>query len=311
MTENTSMTRVPVERLECFHVSATWRKEQKVYFYLDLARDGSKAEKSARKELAKLLTQEKANNGTHSRRVYHEDCEGVGYHWRVERSILLKYAGWLSLPCSIEEELIRYEREKFAPPESPIIIRRISHDLEAPHIIGLQLDSSNERLRRALDQYIELHWMKKEDWQAMNSYGAHITITRGMLKTFIDWFEFARPLEDMLQEAMADAKEAAERHKLWEEQRQWREQHYQEEAHRTYSQYQHYYSNYRSLFVPNRSELEEALELFSLDRATATSDTIKKRYRQLALITHPDTGGDEIDFKRVNSANEVLKRYFT
>lgn len=38
----------------------------------------------------------------------------------------------------------------------------------------------------------------------------------------------------------------------------------------------------------------------------ATSDEIKKAYRRLALEHHPDKGGDEAEFKKVNEAYQVL-----
>ena len=39
---------------------------------------------------------------------------------------------------------------------------------------------------------------------------------------------------------------------------------------------------------------------------TATTDEIKKAYRKLARVNHPDAGGDEEKFKEINEAYEVL-----
>ncbi len=39
---------------------------------------------------------------------------------------------------------------------------------------------------------------------------------------------------------------------------------------------------------------------------TATDDEIKKAYRKLARVNHPDAGGDEEKFKEINEAYEVL-----
>lgn len=39
---------------------------------------------------------------------------------------------------------------------------------------------------------------------------------------------------------------------------------------------------------------------------TASQDDIKKAYRKLARENHPDRGGDEAEFKKINEANQVL-----
>lgn len=39
---------------------------------------------------------------------------------------------------------------------------------------------------------------------------------------------------------------------------------------------------------------------------TATNDEIKKAYRKLALEHHPDRGGDDKEFKKINEAYQVL-----
>ena len=62
------------------------------------------------------------------------------------------------------------------------------YDITKPHIISLQLEASNEALRRALDQYLEDNWQSKDDWFATETYGANISLTLGMLKIFESWF---------------------------------------------------------------------------------------------------------------------------
>ena len=269
--------KVKLTRFACFFVSASWRKEQKAFFYIDFNRDGSKQEKAARKELARLLTQEKK---TSSKRVYHEDCEGAGFHWRVSQSILLKYADWLGLSSeSIEEEIARHRREFMLPPAEPIVVNRLDiRDLKRPHIIGLQLSQSCEQLRRALDQWRENNWLPRDDWMAMNGYGAHITITRTMLQELLGWLSFVRPFGEMLAEAMADAKEAEERAKLWEAGAQERARQWEEESKRTYSYYERYYREYRPTYTPPMSALAEALRNL-LPRPIYSN----KRYRKSPL----------------------------
>src|SRR5579884_1491718 len=108
MSQAVTQTKVRIERFQCFHASAHWKREQRAYFYLDLHRDGTKAEKSARRELAKLLEKEK---NVPANRAYHQDVEGIGYKWRVEAAIIRKYAFMLDLPISVEEELKRFKRD--------------------------------------------------------------------------------------------------------------------------------------------------------------------------------------------------------
>ena len=49
----------------------------------------------------------------------------------------------------------------------------------------------------------------------------------------------------------------------------------------------------------------EAFELLGLKEGSSKED-IKKKYRELAKKHHPDVGGDEKEFKRVQEANAVL-----
>ena len=55
-----------------------------------------------------------------------------------------------------------------------------------------------------------------------------------------------------------------------------------------------------------------ALELFELDQETAslTLPAIKRRYRQLVSIHHPDRGGSTTRIQSINLAMEILQRYY-
>jgi len=54
--------------------------------------------------------------------------------------------------------------------------------------------------------------------------------------------------------------------------------------------------------------LSKAFTLFNLD-SSATLDDVKKRYRVLAKLYHPDSGGHEEEFKRLNQANQILMQH--
>lgn len=54
--------------------------------------------------------------------------------------------------------------------------------------------------------------------------------------------------------------------------------------------------------MPVETELYDILGV----SANASSDEIKKAYRKKALESHPDKGGDQEMFKKVNAANEIL-----
>ncbi|HAQ88299.1 MAG TPA: molecular chaperone DnaJ, partial [Pseudomonas sp.] len=55
-----------------------------------------------------------------------------------------------------------------------------------------------------------------------------------------------------------------------------------------------------------------ALELFELDQEAAplSLHTIKRRYRQLVSIHHPDRGGSTTRLQSINLAMEILQRYY-
>lgn len=137
MDQAVIQVKVRVSRFEAFHISAHWKREQHAYFYLELSRDGTKAEKAARRELAKLLEKEK---NVPANRAYHQNVEGIGYKWRVEAAIIRKYAMLLDLPISVEDELKRYRKEGNRRPDEPLEVLRISiESVERPSIITLSL----------------------------------------------------------------------------------------------------------------------------------------------------------------------------
>src|SRR3546814_10270661 len=59
-------------------------------------------------------------------------------------------------------------------------------------------------------------------------------------------------------------------------------------------------------------EKRAALELFELDRASQplTLELIKRRYRRLVGLHHPDRGGSTQRLQSINLAMEILERYY-
>lgn len=70
-------------------------------------------------------------------------------------------------------------------------------------------------------------------------------------------------------------------------------------------------TRYQRSFSPQiEAGLSKAFTLFNLDSSAQLED-VKKRYRALSKLYHPDTGGNEEEFKRLNQANQVLMQHFT
>ena len=59
-------------------------------------------------------------------------------------------------------------------------------------------------------------------------------------------------------------------------------------------------------------EKRAALELFELDKTSTPLDLvcIKRRYRQLVSLHHPDRGGNTGRLQSINKAMEILNRYY-
>jgi hypothetical protein len=69
---------------------------------------------------------------------------------------------------------------------------------------------------------------------------------------------------------------------------------------------------HESSFGADPEQTRAALELFELDQAgpSLDLDTIKRRYRQLVSIHHPDRGGSTARLQSINLAMEILQRYY-
>lgn len=62
------------------------------------------------------------------------------------------------------------------------------------------------------------------------------------------------------------------------------------------------------VYAFRRGEVENALSVFGLEKPDRK--TVERRYRELALMHHPDRGGDESVMARINHAYGVLKETF-
>lgn len=58
----------------------------------------------------------------------------------------------------------------------------------------------------------------------------------------------------------------------------------------------------------NSNEIKNALETLKLP-TLITKDDIKRQYRNLAKISHPDRGGDTNEMEKLNNAYEILIKY--
>lgn len=120
----------------------------------------------------------------------------------------------------------------------------------------------------------------------IEGYGQHWTLHEYVLLAYSDWLELDGDIETLMAEAVEKRKQEELR---WEEIRD-----------RT---------RYQRSFSPQaETGPSKAFTLFNLD-SSATQDDVKKRYRALSKLYHPDTGGDAEQFKRLNQANQVLMEY--
>lgn len=79
-----------------------------------------------------------------------------------------------------------------------------------------------------------------------------------------------------------------------------------------------FWSRMRGDYIGDRNEVWDpdqkraALELFELDQEAASLSLpiIKRRYRQLVSIHHPDRGGSTTRIQSINLAMEILERYY-
>ena len=118
------------------------------------------------------------------------------------------------------------------------------------------------------------------------------------------WDEYVKNKE---QDAIRQARARAQREQKQREfERQQRER-YEEEMRRRYSNY-YEWSNRDSRATQTDSNMTNAIKLLGLKGEFTKSD-VKSAYRNLSKIHHPDCGGTDENFKRLNKAyNYVMDR---
>lgn len=60
-------------------------------------------------------------------------------------------------------------------------------------------------------------------------------------------------------------------------------------------------------FKSTSTNTEDPYKILGVSRR-ASGDEVKKAYRQLVMIHHPDKGGDSIVVTRINSAYSVIRK---
>jgi hypothetical protein len=169
----------------------------------------------------------------------------------------------------------------------------MEHDPETGHPDDTRLQVTFEHSQlneRQLDQWLEDH---PQVWYS---------IKREKFEKILHLFEWPISYAEMLKQARQEASAQYEREQEWKREsarRASEDQYRSEQAWREVT----------NLF--SRSSLEDALACFEIKHSEASLDVIKKRFRALALKTHPDHGGQASDFRRVNNAYEVLKKHYT
>ena len=321
MQEEELRRKIPVDHLEyrgspiCFDV----------VFHPDSMR-------AYRKEFAALRKELKEYRQKHSGPTGHMGT--IGNCWSLHQDILTQFSDLIELPEPLETMVARTIREGEAERERKkqeekerkrqhyreLRARRIScpspcrvritriegiknkspfdffRDGDEPTLrhFKIQLDEGRtpeEKEARLLLSKILLE--DKEDYAtgifprtySIQGCGCNWELHEYALLAYSDWLEFEDDIEVLIvREAERLKQEAEAAYARWEKER------------------------FAKIPDSRVSEFDSSLTLFNLD-SSAKPDDIKKRYRALSKLYHPDTGGYEEEFKRLNQANQILMQH--
>ena len=290
------------------------------------------AAKTHRKEFAALRKEFKEYKLTHHVETHNST---VGACWELHSDLLIIFADWLDFqePLEVlmaraiqegkeqkeceererEERSKRYHQEQRAyriPCLNPCKVRVSRLEcvdgpgdgmswstlgISAQHRFSIQLDEGVTKQEK--DAWRFLSKTLEEDKQNgttgpshrtnnIEGYGSFWRLHEYVLLAYSEWLE----LDDDIETLMAESVKKREQERLrWEEIRN--------------------RSSRQSFPTQAETSLSKAFTLFNLD-SSATLDDVKKRYRALSKLYHPDTGGNQEEFKRLNQANQVLMQHF-
>jgi hypothetical protein len=321
--------KIRTERIECYWAKGNGNARD-YHFYVDLVRKengASKEDEAARKEFIKVIKG-------------HESTEGRGYNWRVTVQTLRTALEFLPDPKAIKAEMERFDKDGVLPPAEPYHVSYLSvYDTDIPTIIHLTFDHNGpvpEKFRRACDHWKTAHRLNKDEYQHVDLFGGRsMSVTQEMLIAFESWLSFDKPWRELYTEAFDKRKtdeqeqrarqyesdapfrakhpdwdkwtnraQDEERYKAHKEHFEWQER-MQERIRDAFRQNEQFH---RAFSFSSGPKVREAFELFELPDS-ATLQEVKKRYRSLSKVHHPDVGGSEEAFKKINSANMILMQH--
>jgi DnaJ domain len=149
-----------------------------------------------------------------------------------------------------------------------------SHNREVRHSVKNAFASLRKDINayRLLPEYAELYRTDTRFSVKGNNWCLH----KQLLLAFAAQLQFSAPLETLLWEARMRSEQ--------------------------------YSSRFQERYYASHTVVDTAFRFFGLQH-TATQEDLKKQYRQLVKRYHPDTGGDEATFKRLQQAYSILKTY--
>lgn len=179
--------------------------------------------------------------------------------------------------------------------------KRFLSDLTSEFMAFLEYNKAQDNIK-GFDQAVRVI---SDKWNAISNktpYG----LPEGLWKYFYATV-IAPAREQLCPREMNRRREvAAERKRQYEERHRW-EREMDEELNRMYEERRRNFWTFMASLLFFDSAPTESFEVLGLDK-DATPDQVRKAYRELAIKYHPDRGGKQEDFVRVNDAyNKAMK----